>query len=59
MTVQGHPEFTAEIMRELLGKAYFSGVLNKDLFEDSIRRVDNITMVLSRRASRETRNKWK
>jgi len=40
MTVQGHPEFTEEIMRELLVSAYASGFFDKDLFEDSIRRVD-------------------
>jgi GMP synthase-like glutamine amidotransferase len=40
MTVQGHPEFTEEIMRELLVTAYASGIFDKDLFEDSIRRVD-------------------
>lgn len=40
MTVQGHPEFTEEIMRELLVAAYASGVFDKYLFEDSIRRVD-------------------
>jgi hypothetical protein len=40
MTVQGHPEFTEEIMRELLDSAYASGFFDKDLFEDSIKRVD-------------------
>ena len=40
MTVQGHPEFTEEIMRELLVSAYASGFFDKDSFEDSIRRVD-------------------
>ena len=40
MMVQEHPEFTEENMRELLVAAYVLGVFNKDLFEDSIRRVD-------------------
>ena len=40
MTVQGHPEFTEEIMRELLDAAYASGLFDQDLFEDSVRRVD-------------------
>jgi GMP synthase-like glutamine amidotransferase len=39
MTVQGHPEFTEEIMRELLDAAHASGLLDKDTFEDSIKRV--------------------
>jgi hypothetical protein len=38
--VQGHPEFTEEIMRELLDQAYASGLFDKDIFEDSIKRVD-------------------
>jgi len=40
MTVQGHPEFTEEIMKELLVMAHASGLFNKELFEDSMRRVD-------------------
>ena len=40
LTVQGHPEFTEEIMRELLDRAYASGLFDKDIFEDSIKRVD-------------------
>jgi GMP synthase-like glutamine amidotransferase len=40
MTVQGHPEFTEEIMRELLVTAHASGAFDKDLFEDSMKRVD-------------------
>lgn len=38
--MQGHPEFTEEIMRELLDQAYASGLFDKDIFEDSIKRVD-------------------
>jgi GMP synthase-like glutamine amidotransferase len=41
MTVQGHPEFTEEIMRELLVTAHASGLFDRQLFEDSIRRVNN------------------
>jgi len=40
MTVQGHPEFTEEILREHLVAAHASGLFDRDLFEDSIRRVD-------------------
>ena len=40
LTVQGHREFTEEIMRELLDRAYVSGLFDKDIFEDSIKRVD-------------------
>jgi GMP synthase-like glutamine amidotransferase len=39
LTVQGHPEFTEDIMRELLVMAYASGLFDKELFEDSIKRV--------------------
>lgn len=40
MTVQGHPEFTEEIMMELLDRAYATGFFNKELFEDSMKKVD-------------------
>jgi len=40
MTVQGHPEFTEEIMGELLDTAYASGFFDKNLFDDSMKRVD-------------------
>ena len=40
LTVQGHPEFTEEIMKELLVMAHASGLFDKELFEDSMRRVD-------------------
>jgi len=35
MTVQGHPEFTEEIMKELLVRAHGAGIFDKDLFEDA------------------------
>ncbi|KAE9370132.1 class I glutamine amidotransferase-like protein [Stipitochalara longipes BDJ] len=40
MTVQGHPEFTEEIMKELLDRAYATGFFDKKLFEDSMKKVD-------------------
>jgi hypothetical protein len=40
MTVQGHPEFTEEIMRDLLDTAYASGLFDKDVFEEAMKRVD-------------------
>ena len=35
MTVQGHPEFTEEIMKELLDVTYASGFFEEALFEFS------------------------
>lgn len=40
MTVQGHPEFTEEIMTELLHRAYAASFFDKELFEDSMQKVD-------------------
>jgi hypothetical protein len=40
MTIQGHPEFTEEIMRELLNRAYAMGFFDKKLFKESMAKVD-------------------
>jgi GMP synthase-like glutamine amidotransferase len=40
ITVQGHPEFTEEIMRELLVARHSTGVFDDAAFEDGISRVD-------------------
>lgn len=40
ITVQGHPEFTEEIVRELLTARHASGIFDDATFEDAIGRVD-------------------
>ncbi|RDW69384.1 class I glutamine amidotransferase-like protein [Coleophoma cylindrospora] len=40
ITVQGHPEFTEEIVRELLIARHGSGVFDDAMFEDAMGRVD-------------------
>ena len=40
ITVQGHPEFTEEIVRELLIARHGSGIFNDEMFEDAMCRVD-------------------
>ncbi|KAL3427264.1 GMP synthase [Phlyctema vagabunda] len=40
ITVQGHPEFTEQIVRELLTARHASGVFNDELFNDAMGRVD-------------------
>ena len=40
ITVQGHPEFNEEIVREILIMRHASGIFNDDVFEDAIGRVD-------------------
>jgi len=40
LTVQGHPEFTEEIMRELLETRHKSGIFDDEMFRDSMSRVD-------------------
>lgn len=40
ITVQGHPEFTEEIVRELLIARHGSGVFDDATFEDAMGRVD-------------------
>ena len=39
ITVQGHPEFTEEIVRELVEYRYETGVFDKQTYEDGIRKV--------------------
>lgn len=40
ITVQGHPEFTEEIVREIVTARHESGIFNDEAFEDAIERVD-------------------
>ena len=40
ITVQGHPEFNEEIMREILGSRHALGIFDDATFEDAIARVD-------------------
>lgn len=39
VTVQGHPEFTEDIVRELLAVRMAQGVFSEDVFKDSMKRV--------------------
>ncbi|KAI0128189.1 class I glutamine amidotransferase-like protein [Hypoxylon sp. NC0597] len=41
LTVQGHPEFTGDMVREILEMRRYGGIISKDLFEDGMRRVNN------------------
>lgn len=41
ITVQGHPEFTTEIMTEIVNARHDIGVFDDALFEDGISRVPN------------------
>ncbi|KAI5861955.1 class I glutamine amidotransferase-like protein [Durotheca rogersii] len=41
ITVQGHPEFNEEIVREILEMRRYGGILSVDVFEDGMRRVAN------------------
>jgi GMP synthase-like glutamine amidotransferase len=40
ITIQGHPEFNEEIMTEILEKWHESGVLDNEMYEDSMARVN-------------------
>lgn len=40
ITVQGHPEFNEEIMREILKARHASGLFGKEMYEDTTSRVD-------------------
>jgi hypothetical protein len=40
ITVQGHPEFTGEIVRELLETRREKAILTQEVFDDAISRVD-------------------
>ena len=39
ITVQGHPEFTEDIVRELLVARHEQGIFDDEVFEDAIRSV--------------------
>jgi GMP synthase-like glutamine amidotransferase len=39
ISVQGHPEFTEEMVREILEMRKYGGILNEDIFTDGMRRV--------------------
>ena len=41
ITVQGHPEFTEDIMKELLVIRHEQGIFDDDFFADAHRRVSN------------------
>lgn len=38
ITVQGHPEFTDEIISEILNNRHISGVFNDEVFSDGMKR---------------------
>lgn len=40
ITVQGHPEFNEEIVRELLEARHASGIFDDAMFQDAMSRVD-------------------
>jgi GMP synthase-like glutamine amidotransferase len=40
ITVQGHPEFNEEIVRELLISRHRAGIFDDEVFEDTMARVD-------------------
>ncbi|KAI1370264.1 class I glutamine amidotransferase-like protein [Hypoxylon crocopeplum] len=39
ITVQGHPEFTEDMVREILEMRRYGGILGPDIFDDGMRRV--------------------
>ncbi|KAI0841409.1 class I glutamine amidotransferase-like protein [Hypoxylon sp. FL0890] len=41
VTVQGHPEFTGDMVREILEMRRYGGIIGQDIFEDGMRRVNN------------------
>lgn len=40
ITVQGHPEFNEEIMREIIKARHANGLFGKEMFDDTTRRAD-------------------
>jgi GMP synthase-like glutamine amidotransferase len=40
ITVQGHPEFTEDIVREVLTARHASGIFDDEMFKDSMERAD-------------------
>lgn len=41
ISVQGHPEFTEEMVREILELRKYGGILGDDIYNDGINRVSN------------------
>lgn len=41
ISVQGHPEFNEEIMREILESRHVSGIFNDEVFTDAMERAGN------------------
>jgi hypothetical protein len=41
ISVQGHPEFTEEMVREILELRKYGGILGDDIYNDGISRVSN------------------
>lgn len=41
ITVQGHPEFTGEIVPEILGLRHDTGIFNDELYKSGMDRVQN------------------
>ncbi|CAJ2513970.1 Uu.00g020890.m01.CDS01 [Anthostomella pinea] len=41
ITVQGHPEFTEDMVREILEMRKYGGIIGDDIFQDGMRRVAN------------------
>ncbi len=42
LTVQGHPEFDAEIVRELLEVRHRTGIFSDEVYEEALRRVGDV-----------------
>lgn len=40
ITVQGHPEFNEDIMREILKARHTSGLFGKEMYDDTTNRAD-------------------
>ena len=41
LTLQGHPEFTAEMMKMIIGVRSQKGVIDKDIAEDGLKHADD------------------
>jgi len=39
MTIQGHPEFTKEIVEEIIKSRHKAGIFTDEVFEDAMRRL--------------------
>lgn len=40
ITVQGHPEFNEEIVKEVLELRHSTGIIDTNMFDDAMKRVD-------------------